>query len=1151
MTRRNTYLKIFIAIFSGLFSNLLAQQVGDFGTISNGNWGSTNIWRQWNGSAWSVNPNSTPDSSSAVYIFHNVNFNESPVIASLYVQSGTLSFFNNGAFTVRVKGNTSIASGAAFDLSSLSANRTNTLILGGDLFVANNATFDMQNANSTSRVANVTFNATSGTQRVYSDGTPNTMRFRNITINNAASYSNSKVQFDVNYTRSGSLSLVAGTIAQSIGTLQLSTGITENVGVEVLGNATLILPASPTIDGYLKLDGNNAFIYTGSISQPSNVGTLNIRNQAVVEILNGTLHAWGRITVRNTADVNVSGGTIIINNRGAVNPLPRDQSTLWIIGDASFQMTGGTIQIPNFNANTTGLPSKARELDITSPNSDLTGGTLVLGNGILTQSQSSGFWLRSIAEIGSVVVNTGNIDNRVIILDETNAFTILDSLSIVSGTFAIDSGSLSIGGSISGDGNFTFSERSTLTLIGTGNVKNLGIRNNNNVLGKLFILKIGQYEIEIESPLTIENALKIGKGKLVLKNANLIVLDTLEFDDDGYISGNDTVKVFGRLITKNRHGLAGGSHTDFRTGVTLSLASGSTVEYNSPDSLDISALQYHNLEFKGNGVKKLPVSGRVRIAGALNVGNTNMSSKGSIVEFNGNQLQTLPTGITLDTLHLNNTHLDFQNAMSIEVGSNKLRVTGKITPGRGHLHTNGNLVLVSDSSGTASVGKPETPTSKIVGDVVFQRYLGNGSLQRLIGVPVKGGIIGDIYQNNYSMVYDYFEPAMGPRASGFRTLSSSDSIKPGAGYYAEGGRPYTTTQYVGEVFDGTCHFPGITFTVDPSNRSASGWALVMNPYPAVIDWDATTGWTRNNISTNIFYINPETGQQISYNNGVGVNGASRYIAPGQGFWVKAFASFPTLICSENVKTDANPRFFRTSPDVADIMRIRLTTAKSSDETVIRLHEEATNKVDPALDAERMPEFLQVKNPAAWVSTCVDGEQALTINSIPKEINGDTKIQIVSWFAEIGNASLSVDLSTFDTQGLDVFIEDTRNRTFHNVSRNPVITFDVRPSELQTELRRFVIHFRTPGTNENVDLYSDIQVYPNPSNGNFSLETLGITGNATIQVVSITGTIVHTSEVKEMQMEHTQVFELSHLPAGIYFLSVSNQAGVFTRKVTIQ
>lgn len=1152
MAKRNFFISFIVVIISGLSTSLLAQNLGDFGTISNGRWGSSNIWRQWNGTGWSDNPNATPDSTSNVYVFHNVDFNENVVIASLNVQAGTLSFFNNGAYTIRIKGNTAIQSGAAFNLSQLNSNRTNTLILGGDLFVADNATFDMRKGNSNNQVANVTFNAPSGTQRVYSNGTPATFRFNNLTINNNASYTNSRVLVEMPFTTAGQFSIIAGTFAFTSGTLQLGTNISSTVGIEVLENATLVLPVSPSINGYLKLDGANAQVFNGSVSQPSNVGTFNVRNSGVVDLNNGLLNIWGRMTVRDNADVNVEGGTIRINNRGIVNPLPRDQSSFWVLGTASFQMTGGTIEIPNFNANTTGLPNKSREFDILSSNANLSGATIVIGNGLSTLSQASGFWMRSVAPVGNLIVNTGAAANKVIIVDELNTFTVLDSLILISGTLELDSARLSLGGNVSGNGNISFTTRTTLTLIGTESVDNLGVNNTNNVLGKLYIQKTGPFEININHPLTIERALKVGNGKLKLNNnASITILDTLEFDNEGFISGNGTLEVEGRLITRNPNGISNSNNSDVRSGVNLNLRSGSVVEYNSNSPMVVTPRQYYSVEFKGSGTKQIPAGQRIRIAGEMKAKNGNLSTRGAIIEFNGNQPQVIEAGVTIDTLHINNSTLAFLNAVSIENGNEKLRVTGKIIPGRGHLNTNGNLVLVSDSNGTASIGKPETPTAKVTGDVVFQRYLGTGSMQRLIGVPVKGATVGEIYNNDFTMVYDYYEPALGARPVGFRTLSATDSIIPGAGYYVEGGRPNTTTEYVGEVFDGTCHYPGVTFTVDPANRGASGWILVTNPYPSVIDWDAVTGWTRNNISTTIFYVNPETGQQISYNNGVGVNGASRYISPGQGFWVKAFGSFPTLISSENVKADANPRFFRTASDAGNILRIRLTTAKASDETVVRLHEDATHKVDPNLDAERMPLPMHVENPASWISTCAQDEQLMTINSIPNHIDAHTKIQMASWFSEVGNATISVDLSQFDTKGLDVFIEDTRTRVFHNLSKNPQYTFDVRPSEIQKELKRFVIHFRTPGSEADAHLFSDIQVYPNPSNGVFSLQTMGITGAANVRMISLTGAVVYEAQVNEMQLGYTRNFEMSHLPSGVYFMNIENEGKMYSVKVNIR
>jgi hypothetical protein len=150
---------------------------------------------------------------------------------------------------------------------------------------------------------------------------------------------------------------------------------------------------------------------------------------------------------------------------------------------------------------------------------------------------------------------------------------------------------------------------------------------------------------------------------------------------------------------------------------------------------------------------------------------------------------------------------------------------------------------------------------------------------------------------------------LGPREAGFQEIGDHfDTMSIGRGYWAD--IPANNSiQLSGLLQEGLIQIP-VSFTVDPNNRSASGWNLVGNPYLCPINWDAPTGIIRPNISTSILILDPQTGQQASYNNGIGTLGATAVIPPGQGFWIKAFAHNPQFILDERCKTARSGKLFR-------------------------------------------------------------------------------------------------------------------------------------------------------------------------------------------------------------------------------------------------
>ncbi len=60
---------LFVAVFLAAGSGtLLAQSVGDYGSVTSGNWSSLSTWMQWNGTNWSTTPTSVPGGNVNVYI---------------------------------------------------------------------------------------------------------------------------------------------------------------------------------------------------------------------------------------------------------------------------------------------------------------------------------------------------------------------------------------------------------------------------------------------------------------------------------------------------------------------------------------------------------------------------------------------------------------------------------------------------------------------------------------------------------------------------------------------------------------------------------------------------------------------------------------------------------------------------------------------------------------------------------------------------------------------------------------------------------------------------------------------------------------------------------------------------------------------------
>jgi hypothetical protein len=100
-------------------------------------------------------------------------------------------------------------------------------------------------------------------------------------------------------------------------------------------------------------------------------------------------------------------------------------------------------------------------------------------------------------------------------------------------------------------------------------------------------------------------------------------------------------------------------------------------------------------------------------------------------------------------------------------------------------------------------------------------------------------------------------------------------------------------------------------TTNAGNSTIRGYNLVGNPYPSSIDWStfsnsvSTAPIYGSNVNPTIYILNPATSNYDTYNatTHIATGIASKTIPSGQGFFVQANNSSPTLTFNESAKTN--------------------------------------------------------------------------------------------------------------------------------------------------------------------------------------------------------------------------------------------------------
>lgn len=399
-----------------------------------------------------------------------------------------------------------------------------------------------------------------------------------------------------------------------------------------------------------------------------------------------------------------------------------------------------------------------------------------------------------------------------------------------------------------------------------------------------------------------------------------------------------------------------------------------------------------------------------------------VSASSSSFEFNGSSAQTLITSSAIEC-----ENVSVSNANGLSLSGNEIQIKGSVTlSNSADVTTNGFLTLLETTTYSGRIATLPAGTS-VIGNVKVEKcvqgdvgYYGLGTVHSSIDFEqwdnslLTTGFTGSDYPSyNFQSISFYNESALGTLESGFEYLTNTTNImdyKKGYYVYVYPDNPGTYGScYVklitsGAVVQGNVSF-NVSYTDDPAVNSAlnDGWNLVNNCYPSAIDFDAASGWTKSGLNGACYVFdrsqNSGLGAYRSYLGGIGTNGGSRYIPSGQGYWVKANASSPTLQMTENVKV-ANFEAITRESRIGQLRLTLIDNQNNADEAALYDEVNATMHMDQDYDAYKLmaagvPNIYFIVDDSIDVS--IYGSNFQTIETIPVFISNPTNgtLKIVS------------------------------------------------------------------------------------------------------------------------------------------------------------
>lgn len=340
--------------------------------------------------------------------------------------------------------------------------------------------------------------------------------------------------------------------------------------------------------------------------------------------------------------------------------------------------------------------------------------------------------------------------------------------------------------------------------------------------------------------------------------------------------------------------------------------------------------------------------------------------------------------------------------------------------------------------------------------------------------------------------------------------------------FVETGAPDQTFTFTGPFRNGTVG------SSDNMVHAALGHNFVGNPYTSAIDWDAASGWTRDNLYGAIYVYN--NGNWASYIGGTPVNGGSRYIAMSQGFFVQVDAAGTgTLQMTNDVCVHDDVTYLKSQEDNGQIIRMEITDADLVDETVIKFVDGATTEFDGNLDASKFFSFN-----ADYPQIYSTANDFMSINSLPM----DAKEDVISLDVRgVDGNSMTISV----TEAVDfekLYLKDEFTDDIVNLKEESyTFTYDADITD------RFTLLFGITGLEEETVISKDLaRVYASNQNINVVLEDVN---QANISVFNILGQTVVTTYTND------QLTRIPVTKSGYYFVQITNGERSSTKKVFIK
>ena len=656
------------------------------------------------------------------------------------------------------------------------------------------------------------------------------------------------------------------------------------------------------------------------------------------------------------------------------------------------------------------------------------------------------------------------------------------------------------------------------------------------------------------------------------------VAANIVFDDvpanDCYLDQNRLVtnitnsqEVYGIVLNGNKLTLkgnllfSGGAKIDASSSNSTMQFSGSAVQLINTGVFKNAAV--YNLDV--NNSNNVVLSGNLRLLNNLTAttGLIDAFTNSPTVIYAGNTLQTIEDNqflgekiynLTVDNLIGVNVNTNFTIENTLLINANKIVSVASLYQftALGTISNNGGisgLILKSNAKGTASLihntdNVPATVERYVSGPTEGWHFLSAPVSNQVISgswLPMGSYGTGNTATGTGFDLYVWDEPSFSFKYKLDTTLIGWDSVHSRPNFVAGRGYLYSvqetnpTKAFIGNLNNGPVNYP-ITFTetLDPKLVTLKGFNLVGNPYPSSIDWQAASGWDRTKLEvsgggSDMWIWNPTANNYGVFNSasGVGTNSISRYIAPMQGYFVKA-ANNGNLIFDNSVRNHTGAgNWFKNTRIKNPVIRIAVESVagNGADEALLQFGYSDSNQGTSKL-------FSHVSSAPSLYLSLDDKKYSV------RYLTNTTENNAVPMEFKAGKEGVYKLVFNFDSKEFDfIQLEDRLLKTVTSVK--PVSSYLFK-SSMEDSVSRFVLHF----TAAEIATEKELNALVYMDGSQIAVDLKGINGQTEIKLFDISGKLI-----LEKYLEGSVLTKLDlNLAPQILLVRLTTVKGVSSTKV---